>query len=446
MNISRCLPVVAVTALSLLPAVLTAPSAADPTTTAGADFYLPPDRLPESAPGDILRAEPLAVAPLLTAGGSGAATAQRIMYRSNDTHDAPAAVTGTYFEPSRPWTGPGARPVVALAPGTQGQGDQCAPSKLFEELIHFDPPLDVMPEFEVTSVDALLSRGVAVVVTDYLGLGTPAVHDYVNRRSEAHAVLDAARAALRLPGTSLTATSPVAIMGYSQGGGGAAAAAEMQPSYAPELDVRGAAVGAPPADLLATMHSPAIESGPFGTDQPSGAGVGLFGYISNSIATDYPQARQEIDQIFNADGKAMLAEMNSICVVEGALRYMYRSSSAFTTSGRPISAEFADSAVLRPILDEQRIGGLTPAAPVLITSSTTDDVIPYPQVRQLAVDWCAGGANVTLDTVDWIPPLFPSTVLGHGAGTHPYLSASLDWLTARLSGVPATSGCQNLPN
>ncbi|MET8877079.1 DNA polymerase ligase N-terminal domain-containing protein [Nocardia sp. NPDC004604] len=53
-------------------------------------------------------------------------------------------------------------------------------------------------------------------------------HDRINRRSEAHAVLDEARAAKKLSGTALTAMSLVAIAGYSQGGGGAAADAELQ--------------------------------------------------------------------------------------------------------------------------------------------------------------------------------------------------------------------------
>ena len=39
--------------------------------------------------------------------------------------------------------------------------------------------------------------------TDYEGLGTPSMHTYVGRVAEGQAVLDAARAAMRLPSTSL---------------------------------------------------------------------------------------------------------------------------------------------------------------------------------------------------------------------------------------------------
>ena len=41
------------------------------------------------------------------------------------------AVTGTYFEPYNDWPGQGPRPLIVYGPGTQGQGDQCAPSRQF---------------------------------------------------------------------------------------------------------------------------------------------------------------------------------------------------------------------------------------------------------------------------------------------------------------------------
>ncbi|GAB2443503.1 lipase family protein [Nocardia tengchongensis] len=84
----------------------------------------------------------------------------------------------------------------------------------------------------------LLSRGMAVVITDYHGLGTPDTHDYLNRKAQGYAVLDSARAATRLPGNGLGAHPPVVLYRYSQGGMASAAAAELQPDYAPDLSVR----------------------------------------------------------------------------------------------------------------------------------------------------------------------------------------------------------------
>jgi len=106
------------------------------------EFYTPSDPLPAGNPGDLIRSEPMRIvyepSGLL---GSWVATATRIMYLSTDSRGKPTAVTGTYFEPDRPWPGAGPRPLIAFAPGTQGQGDQCAPSRVFGQSIHFSSGL-----------------------------------------------------------------------------------------------------------------------------------------------------------------------------------------------------------------------------------------------------------------------------------------------------------------
>ncbi len=128
-----------------------------------------------------------------------------------------------------------AAPLVVVAPGTMGQGDQCAASMGLEHPLRISART-VSVGYENLAIYRLLARGVAVVVTDYVGLGTTdRLHTYVNRVDEAHAVLDAARAARALEQASVTTESPVGLYGYSQGGGAVAAAAELQPSYAPDV-------------------------------------------------------------------------------------------------------------------------------------------------------------------------------------------------------------------
>ncbi|MCX5042961.1 lipase family protein [Aldersonia sp. NBC_00410] len=418
----------------LLLAVAVAPLAASAASAAPNDFYAIPDPLPGGRAGDVVRTQPFPLALPLPA------SARRIMYLSNDTHDQPAVVTGTYLKPTQDWTGPGPRPLVVVAPGTQGQGDQCAPSKLFGEVAHYSPPTDFFTGYEVSTAFALLARGMGVVVTDYHGLGTGYMHDYVNRLAEAHAVLDAARAVDRLTDTGLQPRPPVAIFGYSQGGGAAAAAAELQGSYAPELDVRGTYAGAPPADLGAALAAPALDGG-FGLDRVGGTAAGLLGYVLNGLYADYPQTRGEIDAALNPAGKAMLAVAAQTCVIELSLLEMFRHSTSFTTDGRSAGEITATAPNLRAVLQAQRIGGLKPVAPVLIAGSVSDDVIPFGQVRQLAVDWCAQGATIHLDKTDAIPPVLPSTATGHLLEALPALVAAANWVVDRFEGRPAPNNC-----
>jgi hypothetical protein len=101
------------------------------------------------------------------------------------------------------------------------------------------------------------------------------------------------------------------------------------------------------------------------------------------------------------------------------------------------------SPVLKGIAEEQTIGTLKPRAPVLLVSNINDDLVPTKQVRQLADAWCAQGATVKRDTA-LIPPLIPSTIIGHAVELIPGIDAGEDWISGRFAGKPAPNSCRNL--
>lgn len=401
-------------------------------SAAPADFYEVPASALGGAPGTVVDTQPYP--PLLSIPnqqGPWPSGAQRIMYRTTDAHGGATAASGTYFDASLPWIGAGPRPLVVLGPGTQGQGDQCAPSRLFQDGVHYNAPLDFAVEYEVLQVHALLSRGIDVVVTDYQGLGTAGMHSYVDRRAQGHAMLDAARAVKALPGSRIGDDSPIGFWGYSQGGGAAASAAEMQPSYAPDLDVRGTYAGGPPADLRAVAAA-----------LDGGLATGLLGYAVNSIYAGYPETRADIDGALAPAGRQALDEIAAQCVPETIARYGLHRTTEWTKDGRSL-AELIDALPsVSAVVDEQRIGRSTPGSPVLIVQGRNDDLIPHNQATRLAADWCAQGATVEFRTEE-IPPIAPGFVVGHGLPMVSGLPSALDWMTDRFDGVPARSGCSN---
>lgn len=401
-------------------------------SAAPADFYEVPASALGGAPGTVVDTQPYP--PLLSIPnqqGPWPSGAQRIMYRTTDAHGAATAASGTYFDASLPWIGAGPRPLVVLGPGTQGQGDQCAPSRLFQDGVHYNAPLDFAVEYEVLQVHALLSRGIDVVVTDYQGLGTAGMHSYVDRRAQGHAMLDAARAVKALPGSRIGDDSPIGFWGYSQGGGAAASAAEMQPSYAPDLDVRGTYAGGPPADLRTVAAA-----------LDGGLATGLLGYAVNSIYAGYPETRADIDGALAPAGRQALDEIAAQCVPETIARYGLHRTTEWTKDGRSL-AELIDALPsVSAVVDEQRIGRSTPGSPVLIVQGRNDDLIPHNQATRLAADWCAQGATVEFRTEE-IPPIAPGFVVGHGLPMVSGLPSALDWMTDRFDGVPARSGCSN---
>ncbi|WP_405663413.1 alpha/beta fold hydrolase [Streptomyces sp. NBC_00079] len=419
--------------VSSLPATAVQP--AGPVVSRGVtipEFYTPPADLP-SADGALVRSEPLPLALSLPGiDGPLPGTATRLMYKSTDSAGRPVAVTGAYIEPAAAWKGSGARPLVAVAPGTMGQGDQCAASLGLQHPLRFNGRT-VSVGYEDLAVYRLLAKGIAVVVTDYPGLGaTDRLHTYVNRVDEGHAVLDAVRAARSLPGTSITSGSRVALFGYSQGGGATAAAAELQPSYAPDVTLAGTYSGAPPADL--TEVTKAID----GSDL-----AGALGWSVNGFLQSDPALRPIADAHLNAAGRAALKDLSTMCVGDALLAYNSVHSTGWTTDGRSVSDIIQSEPALKAFLDEQRIGTMKPASPVRVATGTGDDLVPHAQARRLAAAWCAKGADVAYKPV--VLPNLGRALINHFAPLLADQGDAISWLTDRLNARPAASNCSSLP-
>lgn len=402
----RASGVVALAAALVLAILGVAPS----TANAAEDFYDTPATLPASN-GDLVRQEPSSfyLDPLKALKVD--ADVRRIMYRSTDARDKPIAVTGTVLTPKSPWVGKGERPLVGYAVGTQGLGDHCAPSR----------QLAAGSEYEGAFLKGLLARGYAVAVTDYEGLGTEGVHTYVVRASQGHAVLDAVRAAQRAGIPGLPANGPVGISGYSQGGGASAAAAELAPTYAPELNIKGAYAGAVPADLKAVSQN--IDGGLY---------TGFAIFAVNGITEAYDI---DIDPLLTPAGRLKVEAAKEQCTADGVTANAFAQTDQFTVSGKKLS-ELIDEPQFKDIVAEQTIGvGRAPKVPVLVGQSLLDDVIPYAQDKAMAKRWCGQGTNVRFRTSA------APTHVGAAAALFP---AAFAFLEARFAGVPATSNCSTL--
>ena len=416
--------------------IATPASASDEVVSRGVtipEFYNPPTTLPTSD-GTLIRSEPLPLALSLPGldGSTLPGTATRLMYKSTDSNDQPVAVTGAYIEPSADWSGDGPRPLVALAPGTLGQGDQCSASMGLEHPLALNSQT-VSVGYEDLAIYRLLAEGVAVVVTDYVGLGaTDRLHTYVNRIDEAHAVLDAVRAARSVTGASVTAGSPVGLYGYSQGGGATAAAAELQSSYAPDVTLAGTYAGAPPADL--TSVTKAIDGSEL---------AGALGWSLNGFLQSDPALKPLAEAHLNDAGKAALTDLSTMCVGDALFGYGYTQSSSWTTDGESISDIIASTPALKTFLDSQRIGTLKPSGPVRLATGVSDNLVPHAQARQLALDWCALGGDVTYKAV--VLPGVGSALLNHFAPLLTDQGAAISWLTDRLAGEPTHSNCWTMP-
>ncbi|MCC8929802.1 lipase family protein [Rhodococcus sp. I2R] len=384
----------------------------------GDEFYVGPTLTTETRPGVLLRHEPTAVA---AAALPTALPYERILYTSTKSDDSIAASSGSLFSSNAPWTSPTPRPIVALAPGTQGQGDQCAPSKTMAEPFNANAPTGLF-QVEIPLIVNFLSRGFDVVMTDYTGLGTAGVHTYVNRVDQGTAVLDSVRAALSLR-PSADRSTPVGLWGYSQGGGAVASAAELASSYAPELTIAGTYAGAVPADLARTL------------DRIDGSILsGAIGYALNGFRESNPELGPIIDAQTNDVGKEMLADVAEQCTVRTALTYGLKSTGNYTVSGRPLSELLSSIPEAQTVLEENRIGTRAPSGPVLLHSVRTDDIVDYGQVADLAGQWCRAGGTVRFESQD-APSIVEGSGISHLGPSQLVFPQYSQWLSDRLSGV-----------
>jgi hypothetical protein len=368
-----------------------------PACTGPADdsFYVPPKPLPSGPHGTIIWCR-------ASASPVTGVSAWQVLYLSATVTGAPTAVSGTVLVPNAAY--PGTRPVVAYAAGTQGWGDQCAPSK---EMVAGD--FD-----EQFAVDNLLTQGWAVAITDYPGLGTPGDEAYNVGIPEGHAVLDALQAATVVPGAGLSATAPMAIEGYSQGGGAADWAAQEQPSYAPGLRLKGVAGGGTPANLQAVAAN--IN------------GTAWFAFLAGSALgfnAVYPSLN--LNGGLTPAGRAALAQLDTMCQAQALLTYAGKKIQDYTIGGvNPIG-----QAKWQRVLNANNLGTMKPAVPLLQYHGLADEVIPWRVETALHSRYCALGVTTQLNGYPGDHVL--TQVLAQ--------TDVVDWLGARFAGSPAPGNC-----
>ncbi|WKD56866.1 putative inactive lipase [Corynebacterium capitovis DSM 44611] len=358
----------------------------------------------------------------------------KVMYTTKNASGELTAVTGYVVEPTVPWTGGGPRPTLVVVRGTVGQGDQCAPSRNW--------PVDGQPDpvysGRFVNLEGLYDmvfahQGVRVVVSDLIGMGTAEMHTYMNRDDQAHAMLDAARAARTLVESRGEQFGKVALYGHSQGGGASAAAAEAQPEYAPDLNLVAAYASAPPADL------DAVQKNIDGSDL-----AGVIGSTINGLAARYSSLRSVIDANVNDNGKAALENVATLCTDEIMDQYGYATTREWITGDRSLTELLLDNPDAARAMSDQFIGAGTPQVPVMVVSGRYDRNVDYSQAKSLARNWCAKGVNVYYRD-DILPELGTLGEYNHVAQAASGSGFGMPFILARLRGdnADAPAYCTN---
>ncbi|WP_342801772.1 lipase family protein [Nocardia sp. No.11] len=367
-------------------------------------FYQPRAGFEQHAEGTILRSRPIELAafgliPLKV-------TAWQLLYRTTDLNGRPEAAVTTVIAPVG---GPGpATPLLSFQCAIDAVSSRGFPSYALQR---GSRAIGTFAHVELLCFADALSRGWAVSIPDHEGMlgawGAP--------REPGYRALDGARAALSFAPLGLDPRAQVGLWGYSGGGLATAWAAEMAPTYAPELDIVGAVLGSPVGDLLSTFHR-----------LNGSLHAGLPTLVVSALRRVYPAFDAVLGEHVSEAGHAVLERAARSTTGGSVLRLARYHVDRHTTM--PI-AELLALEELVAVFADAELGTRAPSAPLLVVQAVHDQIIAATDIDALVDRYRAHGAHVTYlrDRLsEHITLLALSTPL------------SLNWLADRFAGAPAT--------
>lgn len=360
---ARRVVLVAVLILLSLLAAPTAHAAPGWPVTPGNDaFYVPAPGFEDAEPGTVLRSRrSTALAygvPMALAG----VDAWQLQFRSTGTRGEPITAVTTVLRPR--FALKRRRALISHQTAMDAVAPKCRPSYA----------LRTGTEYEAGLMALALARGFTLSVPDFEGPRDAWGAGPIS----AHITLDGIRAALRFVPAGLTgggASTPVGLFGYSGGGLASGWAAEQQAAYAPELNVRGVAMGGVPANLELVLRT---------SDRGFFSSIPII--AAAGVAREYPEV--DLEGWLSPRGRGLLNHVNEMCR-EQLARWPFESLAKLSTQGYPL-----DLPQVKRVMQLNSLGQRVPAAPVYNYHSRIDQLTPVRGADELVDRYCAGGGVV----------------------------------------------------
>lgn len=341
-------------------------------------WYTPPPGFETKAPGDILRIRP---APgNLTSVVSNTSAAYHILFRTTDARDEPSwAVTSLFIPPSVYFSPSGKAALLSyqFAYNTANL-DSCPSIGLYWRLAQDDPNLGI--KSSTSLISEFLSRGWMVNTPDYLGPSSA----FGSSVQAGHATLDSIRTVLNLGNVTGSSEISAAMWGYSGGSIATGAAAELQPSYAPELEIPGTVLGGLVDDLSADLDL--INKSPI-------AGT-LIAFLLG-VTAQFPEARAYLESKLVEDTKEEFMSVLDINVADAVKAFAGRDIYAYFKSG---AADLRAPILTELYASQTRLGWRgVPRMPIFVYKAIGDQLCPIDQTDATMKRWCESGAEISYE-------------------------------------------------
>ena len=355
-------------------------------------------------------------------------TAVQLLYRTTNQLGKPAVnVTSVLLPPA-----PAATPtVVSYQSFYDSLTNEDDPSYAISGGVSFG---GLIPDFEAGLIAAPLLQGDTVVVPDTEGENA----DFAAGPEYGLNTIDSLRAALSSPATGLAGTQKVGLIGYSGGAIATEWAAELAPSYAPELNSKivGVAFG---GTLVDPAHNLRYVEG-----SSVWAGVIPMGLIGIARAFDVNLTRYMTPYGQELNTKLQHASITEVLGQYPGLTWAQIAKPQYPTpESVPVYVKVANQLIMgtrgtptEPLLIGQGNGGeLEGTSGDKPGIGPGDGVMIAGDVRSLAREYCSRG--VTLEFKEY-------EHLGHIAGAGAWASEAYTWLDERFDGTAAPQNCSSI--
>jgi Secretory lipase len=382
-------------------------ASAEPQLPSTDPFYAPPVNFAAAAPGTVMRTRSTS---FVYRGATVPVRATQVLYRTSDQLLAPAATVATVLVPQAPNGN-----IVSYQEAYDDLGGSCDPSYTLQG----GNSGETVPTVEHGVISSLLAAGDTVVDSDYEGENLA----YGAGQQAGYQTLDGIRAAEKLLNLN-PVTTKVGMTGYSGGSIASEYAAELAPSYAPELNFVGTAIGGIPADFA---HNLLYING---SASYSDVMPAIFVGVARAFHIN-------LKKYLSPLGKQLTKQDSDKCIASylGA-----RPGLKYQELLKPRYQEPLANRTFVRILNRLTMSySGTPKQPLYMavgnSDGTGDTVMIAADVEGLAHVYCQRGVSVEFQEYQH---------MAHGeAGAH-FFPIATEWLTQRFNGVPASDGCGSI--
>lgn len=301
--------------------------------------------------------------------------AHQILYRTTDSHGNATATVLTVFVPyfadySKVLSYQNAEDAAYL---------NCAPSYVYQKDSDTGPDDGTQTtQLEILLIEAALEQNWVVVIPDHEGYKGA----FTANIAGGHAVLDGIRAALASESiTGIKSDARVALWGYSGGSLVSGWAAELQPTYAPEVKIAGVAAGGNVPNIMNAVKT---------VNGKASAGLLPGGILG--MSKEFPELAAEVDKHIQPKYKDHIYKALTQCL--GANSKLYANEDIIGMFDDP---NILENPILKNTVAANDLGHHgTPNIPMYIYKAVKDEISPVADTDALVQQYCSSdGARIT---------------------------------------------------